>query len=236
MGSYEISTFKESYTTGGDAAGDANRDGDTTDSWGVLYDPAAGTVTVDLNNNHDFADDAPMKPYKDGYQVGYFGTDNPATDVVERQPFVVQISKDVPMDPYGGSWVGKTADFVNIGVIESEHGTHVAGDHRGERPVRRQDERRGAGRQARLLARLHLVRRLHQRGAHRGHDRPRRQPRCRHRQHVDRRPARAERRQQRARRAVHAPHRHLRRAARDLGRATPVRAPTRSATPAWPTR
>ncbi|MBK3576503.1 S8 family serine peptidase [Streptomyces sp. MBT65] len=126
-GSYEISTFRESYTTGGDAAGDANRDGDTTDSWGVLYDPAAGTVTVDLNNNHDFGDDAPMKPYKDGYQVGYFGTDNPATDVVERQPFVVQISKDVPMDPYGGSWVGKTADFVNIGVIESEHGTHVAG-------------------------------------------------------------------------------------------------------------
>lgn len=126
-GSYEISTFKESYTTGGDAAGDANRDGDTTDSWGVLYDPAAGTVTVDLNNNHDFGDDTPMKPYKDGYQIGYFGTDNPATDVVERQPFVVQISKDVPMDPYGGSWVGKTADFVNIGVIESEHGTHVAG-------------------------------------------------------------------------------------------------------------
>ncbi|MEU9156403.1 S8 family serine peptidase [Streptomyces sp. NPDC048417] len=126
-GSYQVSTFKESYTTGGDAAGDANRDGDTTDSWGVLYDPAAGTVTVDLNNNSDFSDDTPMKPYKDGYQVGYFGTDNPATDVVERQPFVVQIRKDVPMDPFGGDWVGKTADFVNIGVIESEHGTHVAG-------------------------------------------------------------------------------------------------------------
>ncbi|MEU6093518.1 S8 family serine peptidase [Streptomyces sp. NPDC047079] len=126
-GSYQISTFKESYTTGGDAAGDANRDGDTTDSWGVLYDAAAGTVRVDLNNNNDFSDDEPMKPYKDGYQIGYFGTDNPATDVVERQPFVVQIRKDVPMDPFGGSWVGKKADFVNIGVIESEHGTHVAG-------------------------------------------------------------------------------------------------------------
>ncbi|MGW7382636.1 S8 family serine peptidase [Streptomyces sp. NPDC054794] len=126
-GSYQISTFKESYTAGGDAAGDANRDGDTTDSWGVLYDAAAGTVTVDLNNNNDFSDDTPMKPYKDGYQIGYFGTDNPATDVVERQPFVVQIRKDVPMDPFGGSWVGKKADFVNIGVIESEHGTHVAG-------------------------------------------------------------------------------------------------------------
>ncbi|MFD5798707.1 S8 family serine peptidase, partial [Streptomyces diastatochromogenes] len=126
-GSYQISTFKESATTGGDEKGDLNRDGDTTDSWGVLYDAAAGTVTVDLNNNHDFTDDTPMKPYKDGYQIGYFGTDDPKTDVVERVPFVVQIRKDVPMDPFGGSWVGKKADFVNIGVIESEHGTHVAG-------------------------------------------------------------------------------------------------------------
>ncbi|MDC0765636.1 S8 family serine peptidase [Streptomyces sp. HD] len=126
-GSYQVSTFLESYTTGGDAAGDANRDGDKTDSWGVLYDAANGTVRVDLNNNNDFGDDTPMKPYKDGYQIGYFGTDNPATDVAERQPFVVQIRKDVPMDPLGGDWVGKKSDFVNIGVIESEHGTHVAG-------------------------------------------------------------------------------------------------------------
>lgn len=126
-GSYEISTFRESATAGGDAAGDVNRDGDTTDAWGVLYDPAAGTVTVDVNNNHDFTDDTAMKPYKDGYQIGHFGTDNPATDVVESQPFVVQIRKDVPMDPYGGDWVGKKADFVNIGLIASEHGTHVAG-------------------------------------------------------------------------------------------------------------
>ncbi|MGW3315915.1 S8 family serine peptidase [Streptomyces fungicidicus] len=126
-GSYQVSTFLESYTVGGDAAGDANRDGDTTDSWGMLYDAAAGTVRVDLNNNQDFTDDTPMKPYKDGFQIGYFGTDDPKTDVVERQPFVVEIRKDVPMDPYGGDWVGKTADFVNVGVIESEHGTHVAG-------------------------------------------------------------------------------------------------------------
>ncbi|MGW2343755.1 S8 family serine peptidase [Streptomyces sp. NPDC001661] len=126
-GSYGISTFAESVTAGGDAKGDANRDGDTTDKWGVLYDAAKGTVTVDLNDNGDFTDDTPMKPYKDGYQVGYFGKDDRSTDVVERQPFVVEVRKDVPMDPYGGDWVGKKADFVNIGVIESEHGTHVAG-------------------------------------------------------------------------------------------------------------
>ncbi|MFI7338154.1 S8 family serine peptidase [Streptomyces sp. NPDC050085] len=126
-GSYNFSTFSEAATAGGDAKGDANRDGDTTDKWGLLYDAAAGTVTVDLNDNGDFTDDTPMKPYKDGYQIGYFGKDDPSTDVVERQPFVVEIRKDVPMDPYGGDWVGQKRDFVNIGVIESEHGTHVAG-------------------------------------------------------------------------------------------------------------
>ncbi|MCT9144915.1 S8 family serine peptidase [Streptomyces violarus] len=121
-GSYRVSTFLESYTTGGDAAGDANRDGDTTDSWGVLYDAASGTVRVDLNNNNDFGDDTAMKPYKDGFQIGYFGTDDPATDIAERQPFVVEIRKDVVVNASGAK-----ADFVNIGVIESEHGTHVAG-------------------------------------------------------------------------------------------------------------
>ncbi|MFJ1732034.1 S8 family serine peptidase [Streptomyces sp. NPDC088254] len=126
-GTYSINLFRESATAGGDQQGDVNRDGDKTDAWGVLYNAAAGTVTVDLNNNGDFTDDTAMKPYKNGFQVGYFGTDNPATDVAERIPFVVEIRKDVPMDPYGGDWVGKKADFVNIGMISSEHGTHVAG-------------------------------------------------------------------------------------------------------------
>ncbi|MFI6350760.1 S8 family serine peptidase [Streptomyces sp. NPDC050560] len=126
-GSYGISTFKESATAGGDAAGDVNRDGDTTDSWGVLYDAAAGTVRVDTDGDHDFTDNPPMKPYKDGHQVGWFGKDDPRTAVAERMPFVVEVRKDVPMDPYGGDWAGKKADFVNIGIVAAEHGTHVAG-------------------------------------------------------------------------------------------------------------
>ncbi|MFI1355227.1 S8 family serine peptidase [Streptomyces sp. NPDC020898] len=129
---YRINLFRESVTAGGkvedgEPDGDANRDGDTTDAWGVLYDATTGTVTVDVNDNGDFADDEPMKPYKDGHQIGWFGTDNPATAISERQPFVVEIRKDVPMDPYGGDWVGKTSDFVNIGVVNESHGTHVAG-------------------------------------------------------------------------------------------------------------
>ncbi|MFJ3585074.1 S8 family serine peptidase [Streptomyces sp. NPDC090127] len=126
-GTYQFSRFNEAITAGGDPAGDINRDGDTTDLFGMLYDPAAGTVRVDTDQNNDFTDNAPMKPYKNGYQVGYFGTDNPATEVVEKTPFVVEIRKDVAMDPLGGTWVGKKADFVNIGVVESSHGTHVAG-------------------------------------------------------------------------------------------------------------
>ncbi|MFJ8104540.1 S8 family serine peptidase [Streptomyces sp. NPDC096132] len=121
-GSYKFNYFYESVTAAGDEQGDVNRDGDTTDAWGVLYDAATGTVRVDSNDNQDFTDDAPMKPYKDGYQVGYFGTDNPATDVAERIPFVIETRKDVV---YNAS--GAKADYVNIGIISSEHGTHVAG-------------------------------------------------------------------------------------------------------------
>ena len=126
-GKYLINRFSEAVTTGGDMQGDLNRDGDTTDRWGVLFDPAAGTVRVDLDDDGDFADEEAMKPYKDGFQKRYFGKDDPNTPVVEQIPFVVETRRNVPMDPYGGDWVGKKADFVNIGVIESEHGTHVAG-------------------------------------------------------------------------------------------------------------
>ncbi|MFI8365919.1 S8 family serine peptidase [Streptomyces sp. NPDC085466] len=126
-GSYQWSRFSESVTAGGDPAGDINRDGDTTDVFGMLYDPAAGTVRVDTDQDNDFTDNAPMKPFKDGHGIGYFGTDDPATEVAERTPFVVEIRKDVPMDPLGGPWVGQKRDFVNIGVVESSHGTHVAG-------------------------------------------------------------------------------------------------------------
>ncbi|MFE7277099.1 S8 family serine peptidase [Streptomyces sp. NPDC057623] len=131
-GSYRVNVFRESATEVGKVEdglpdGDVNRDGDTTDDWGVLYDSAAGTVTVDVDDDGDFTDDTPMKPYKDGFQVGYLGTDDPGTGIAERQPFVVEIREDVPLDPLGGSDVGKKADFVNIGVVSESHGTHVAG-------------------------------------------------------------------------------------------------------------
>ncbi|MFJ3280007.1 S8 family serine peptidase [Streptomyces halstedii] len=121
-GTYKMQLFAEAATKGGDMAGDLNRDGDTTDVWAVLYDPVKGTVRVDLDNDADFTNDVVMKPYKDGHQIGYFGKDNPKTEVAERIPFVVETRKDVVYNA-----AGDKADYVNIGVIESEHGTHVAG-------------------------------------------------------------------------------------------------------------
>ncbi|MFE4663840.1 S8 family serine peptidase [Streptomyces sp. NPDC056716] len=122
-GTYKFNYFSESATNGGDMAGDLNRDGDRTDVWGVLYDPAAGTVRVDLDDDLDFSDETALKPYKDGFQIGYFGTDNPATEIAERIPFVIEIRKDVVYN----ADTGAKADYVSIGVIEGAHGTHVAG-------------------------------------------------------------------------------------------------------------
>ena len=90
-------------------------------------------VWVDTDQDRSFADEPAMTDYKADRDVGYFGTDNPATPVREPMPFVVQID-------------GKTdaSDFVNIGIVSGQHGSHVAGIIAGQRPVRRRDERRGA--------------------------------------------------------------------------------------------
>ncbi|MEU5159512.1 S8 family serine peptidase [Streptomyces sp. NPDC020875] len=121
-GTYKFNIFAEAITRTGDMAGDLNRDGDTTDTWALLYDAAAGTVRVDLNNNADFTDDTPMKPYKDGFQIGYFGQDDPATAIAERIPFVIELRKDVVYNAAGAK-----ADYAGIGIIEGSHGSHVAG-------------------------------------------------------------------------------------------------------------
>ncbi|MEV6690124.1 S8 family serine peptidase [Micromonospora sp. NPDC051196] len=123
-GTYRFNLFSESITTNSEPAGDVNRDGDRTDQWGVLYDPATNNIWVDTDQDGDFTDEALMRPYKEKFDVGYFGTDNPATPVKERMSFVVEYRKNVDTAPVGGPGL---VDYVNIGIIESAHGTHVAG-------------------------------------------------------------------------------------------------------------
>jgi len=123
-GSYRINLFAEAITAQGSPAGDVNRDGDTTDRFGVLYDPASGDVRVDVNQNLDFTDDAVMRPYKERFDIGHFGVDNPHTPVSERIPFVVEFRRDVDTTPVGGPGL---VDYVNIGLVSDAHGSHVAG-------------------------------------------------------------------------------------------------------------
>lgn len=116
-GSYRIGLFNErDARLGGEIGFDVNRDGNPAASSGlfaVLWNTQRNRVWVDTNQNRDFTDDAPMTDYKVNYDIGWFGTDNPATPVAERMPFVVQTD--------GAKKV------VNIGIISGAHGTHVAG-------------------------------------------------------------------------------------------------------------
>ncbi|MBL8057850.1 MAG: S8 family serine peptidase [Anaerolineales bacterium] len=113
-GGYRIAIFNEGDPRlGGEVGSNVNRDGDSTDRFAVLWDTAANTVYVDTNQNNSFADDMAMTDYKVRYDVNYFGTDNPATAVAERMPFVVQTDGQ--------------RKVVNIGIISGAHGSHVAG-------------------------------------------------------------------------------------------------------------
>lgn len=123
-GTFRVSRFSESITAGSEPDGDVNRDGDTTDRFGILYDEDTHDIWVDANQDNTFSDDELMRPYNEKFQVGHFGTDDPSTDVVERMPFTVEYREDVSLAPLGASG---TADFVNIGIVEDAHGSHVAG-------------------------------------------------------------------------------------------------------------
>ena len=123
-GSFTVSRFSERITAASEPAGDVNRDGDTTDQFGVLYDSATHDIWVDTDQDKTFTDGEKIAPYKGSTQIGHFGTDNPATDIVESSPFVVEYREDVSLAPYG---LPGSADFVNIGLVEDAHATHVAG-------------------------------------------------------------------------------------------------------------
>ncbi|WP_040884734.1 S8 family serine peptidase [Janibacter sp. HTCC2649] len=116
-GSYRFGVFNErDGRLGGEVGSDVNRDGNPAGSSGlfaVLWDAKAGTVWVDTDQDGSFADQSAMRDYKVAKDVGTFGTDNPATAIVEQMPFVVQTD-------------GKNK-VVNIGIVSAAHGSHVAG-------------------------------------------------------------------------------------------------------------
>jgi len=126
-GPFRFNRFAESITAASEVAGDVNRDGDTTDTFGILYNTTTHDIWVDVNQDRVFAAGEKLRPYKEAGAVGHFGTDNPATAMVERMPFVVEYREDVDLSPLANPALPPTVDFVNIGIVEDAHATHVAG-------------------------------------------------------------------------------------------------------------
>ena len=114
--SFRFGVFDErDPALGGEVGSDVNRDGNPAGSsgiFGVLWDGAA-SVWVDVDQDRDFTDEPAMTNYKVNRDVRYFGTDDPATAVAERMPFVVQTD-------------GRNK-AVNIGIVSGAHGSHVGG-------------------------------------------------------------------------------------------------------------
>jgi hypothetical protein len=110
----------DSRFTGSEYGNDLNRDGNPPGSsrlFGVLRQ--ADRIWVDTDQDRSFRDETAMREYSKGFAVGFLGTDNPATAVQERVPFVVQIGRAV---------VNNTENnYVNIGIVSGAHGSHVAG-------------------------------------------------------------------------------------------------------------
>ena len=128
-GSYRIGLFNErDPRLGGEVGSDVNRDGNppaaaaSSPCSGTHDEPASGSTPTRTDS---FADETAMTDYK-VRDVGYFGTDNPATAIAERMPFVVQTD-------------GKNK-FVNIGIVSG--GTaRTSPASPPQRAVRRRDER-----------------------------------------------------------------------------------------------
>ncbi|MFJ8881851.1 S8 family serine peptidase [Streptomyces sp. NPDC102402] len=126
-GTYQFQIFDEDTTWGGELGGDVNRDDDYKDRFAVLYRKSDHRIWVDAGLDHAFGDDDVVQPYAASGTWGTFGTDDPRTPVAESMPFTVEYRDDVDLSARGGSSVGKSADFVNIGIVSGAHATHVAG-------------------------------------------------------------------------------------------------------------
>lgn len=122
-GPYSFGLFREIAGdlggAGSEVGGDINRDGDRLDAWGVIQDITTKEVFVDTDGDGNFTNNQRMIDYKVKKDVGFFGTDNPATPVVDRMAFVVQTDKSV--------YDNNGTPYVSLGISAGAHGTHVAG-------------------------------------------------------------------------------------------------------------
>jgi len=98
----------------GQTGGDLNRNGICGETFAFLWDGQQdGVVWRDSDADGSFANEVGMHAYKQAFEIGEYGHDNPGTAIRESVPFVTQIDA--------------AAGFVSLGVVSGAHGTHVAG-------------------------------------------------------------------------------------------------------------
>jgi subtilisin family serine protease len=125
-GTYRFAVFNETSLGGGSEYGidcdpgapvvlgsDLNRNGLCNEKFAVIWRASDNKVWVDANANNSFTGEQAMTDFAVNRDQGWFGTDNPATPIAERVPFVVQTDGRVK--------------YVNIGIVSGAHGSHVAG-------------------------------------------------------------------------------------------------------------
>lgn len=118
-GRFHFGVFREEgINPRGKLSQDINRNGSKSDYFGVLVADTTApgiydTVLVDTNGDRRFSDEKPLRVYRESRSSYWFGTDDPATPVLERNYFAV-----TSISPAGNR--------VNLGFDGNGHGTYVA--------------------------------------------------------------------------------------------------------------
>jgi subtilisin family serine protease len=152
-GSYRIARMREDLLGAASEYGiacgsDLDRDGTCGDFFLMLWQPGSDTTTaddvllVDSDNDASLADESPMQDFSIDRDIGRFGHDNPATEIRESVPFVVQPEAA----PISGLY------WVNIGIVSGAHGSHVAGITAGNSLFGGQSQMSGAAPGAKLVS------------------------------------------------------------------------------------
>ena len=133
-GSYRVARMREDLLGAASEYGiacgsDLNRDGGCGDFFLMLWQPGSDSTTnddvllIDSDDDASLADESPMQDFSVDRDQGYFGHDNPATEIKEAVPFVVQPELALMSGFY----------WVNVGIVAGAHGSHVAGITAGNR-------------------------------------------------------------------------------------------------------
>ena len=125
---YRFNRFSEDITAGSEPDGDVNRDGDTTDKFGILYNPTTHDVWVDVEpgprSSPPARRSAPTRRRVRSAASAPTTRRPPSSSGCRSSSSTARTStsRRTRTRPSPAS-----TDYVNIGIVEDAHATHVAG-------------------------------------------------------------------------------------------------------------